>query len=67
LVAQNKIDASEIALYYINSDEAVNKTEPKVKKIIIREDGILANSFGPGFFDEATRLTIDLLTVKNYN
>jgi AAA15 family ATPase/GTPase len=67
LVALNKIDASEIALYYINSDEAVNKTEPKVKKIIIREDGILANSFGPGFFDEATRLTIDLLTVKNYN
>jgi predicted ATP-dependent endonuclease of OLD family len=63
----NNISTDDVAIYYINRDQDVNRKEPKIKEIIIREDGILANSFGPGFFDEATKLTIDLLTVKNYN
>jgi energy-coupling factor transporter ATP-binding protein EcfA2 len=62
-----QIKSEEVAVYYINRDQDVSKKEPKMKEIIIREDGILANSFGPGFFDEATKLTIDLLTIKNYN
>jgi hypothetical protein len=67
LIAHKEINSNEISVYYLNRDEEVSKTEPKVKEIIIRNDGILANNFGPGFFDEASRLTIELLTIKNYN
>lgn len=67
LVANKQIKTSDLIIYYINRDEDVSKKEPKIKEIIIREDGILANDFGPGFFDEAAKLTIDLLTIPSYN
>jgi hypothetical protein len=67
LVANKQIIPSDLVIYYINRDEDVSKKEPKIKEIIIREDGILANDFGPGFFDEAAKLAIDLLTIPSYN
>jgi AAA15 family ATPase/GTPase len=67
LIAKKKISSEDVEVLYINRDQDVSEKEPKIKKIIIRDDGIIANSFGPGFFDEAARLTIDLLTIKDYN
>ena len=67
LRANKSISKEDLCIYYFNSDEVVSDEEPKVKEIIVRDDGILANGFGPGFYDEATKLTIDLLTVKSYN
>ena len=67
LVSKKIIKKDEVKIYYFNSDKNVSKEEPKVKEMILREDGILATSFGPGFFDEAVKLTVELLKIENYN
>jgi hypothetical protein len=67
LVSKKIINNDEVKIYYFNSDKHVTKEEPKVKEMILREDGILSTSFGPGFFDEAVKLTVELLKIENYN
>ena len=67
LVAQKVVNNDHLQIYYFNSDKFVTNTEPKVKQIILRDDGIMANGFGPGFYDEAVRLTVELLKIENYN
>lgn len=67
LVAKKNITNDEVKIYYFNSDKYVTQEEPKIKEMILREDGILANSFGPGFFDESVKLTVELLKIENYN
>jgi predicted ATPase len=67
LVSKKIINKEEVKIYYFNSNKHVTKEEPKVKEMILREDGILATSFGPGFFDEAVKLTVELLKIENYN
>ena len=49
------VDRSMVSIYYINS--ADDKSKQKVKKIEICSDGYLDDSFGEGFYDEATRLS----------
>jgi|GEM_PF-4813396 len=67
LVAKKEISNQNIALYYFNDPNNIPEGEKQVKEMIIREDGILENDFGTGFFDEATKLSIDLLKVQNLN
>lgn len=64
LTAKQELNAEDSVIYYFNDDKYVNKQEPKVKEIVINEDGGLSDSFGPGFFDEATRLQFDLLKLN---
>lgn len=64
LVAKKDVKSQDCVIYYFNADENVIETEPKIKKIEITEEGNLTDNFGPGFFDEATRLQFELLKLN---
>jgi len=64
LTAKKEINKKDVLIHYFNSDEFVNEKEPKVKKIQIDEFGALTDSFGPGFYDEATNLQFELLKIN---
>lgn len=62
LVAAKKIKSEDCSLEYF-SEANKPKEEPRVKHIHILDDGKLSGAFGPGFFDEANRLSMDLLSI----
>jgi predicted ATPase len=66
LVAKKELKPNEVSLQYVYDASPENrpKGEPHVKNIAIRPDGTLQEPFGPGFFDEADNLAMDLLTIK---
>lgn len=64
LTAKGEIKEGDVNIYYYNDDRYVSKEEPKVKEIKIDEYGGLTDSFGPGFFDEATKLQFELLKLN---
>ena len=51
-------------IHYFNSDDNVSINEPKVKPIEINNRGILTDNFGPGFYDETTKLQFDLMKIR---
>lgn len=64
LTASKKVGTDKSIIYYFNADKYVTATEPKVKPIEIRENGNLSDTFGPGFYDETTRLQFDLMKLN---
>ena len=58
------INPNDISIYYFNSDEYVTGLEPKVKNIHVDEFGGLSDTFGKGFFDEATNLKFQLMKLN---
>jgi predicted ATPase len=58
------LNPKDISIYYFNSDEYVTDVEPKVKCIHIDEFGGLSDTFGKGFFDEATNLKFQLMKLN---
>jgi len=65
LVADKTISNDNISLIYVydaNPEKRPLNT-PQVKNIDILPDGRLADKFGEGFFDEADRLAMNLLTL----
>jgi hypothetical protein len=64
LTAKKEINQDNSIIYYFNADEFVNAKEPKVKEIFIDEFGGLSDTFGPGFFDEATDLKFQLMKLN---
>lgn len=64
LVAKNECGKNDCIIHYFNADENVSENEPKVKPIEINEEGNLTDNFGPGFYDEATKLQFDLLKLN---
>lgn len=60
-IAQNKVNHDDISLYYISKD--ISKERQQVEKIEITKDGMLNKEFGPGFFDESSKLSYNLLTL----
>ncbi len=65
LVAMGEAKPAEISLYYFHGSD--QKDAGKAKRIEFRGDGLLKQDFGPGFFDEATRLTLELLNSDSAN
>lgn len=60
LVAEDKVQPGKIALHYLYSPDKELRSEeekdmPQVKHIEIQSDGSLSDSFGSGFFDEASK------------
>ena len=53
------IDRAMVSIYYINSED--DKSKQKVKRIGICSDGYLDDTFGEGFYDEATKLSRQLM------
>jgi predicted ATPase len=64
LTASKKVGTDKSIIYYFNADKYVTANEPKVKPIEIRENGNLSDTFGPGFYDEITRLQFDLMKLN---
>lgn len=64
LTAKEELKTDDSVIYYFNDDKYLSKTEPKVKEIFINKEGGLTDSFGPGFFDEATKLQFDLIRLQ---
>jgi len=64
LTAKKEIAQNDVLIYYFNADEYVTEKELKVKEIQIDEFGALTDSFGPGFFDEATNLKFELIKLN---
>lgn len=64
LTANKTIGPDKGIIYYFNADKYVTANEPKVKPIEIRENGNLSDTFGPGFYDETTRLQFDLMKLN---
>lgn len=68
LTAKKEIAPSDTVIYYLNSPKVVKETgTEQVVKIEIKKDGSLTNDFGPGFFDEAIRLQLELMHMHNQN
>ena len=66
LVSKKTVNKDKVKIYYFNSDKYVSEKEPKVKEIKLKTDGVMENSFGPGFYDEAINLEFELLTIRKY-
>lgn len=68
MVAEKTIEHDLISIHYFNSDKNVDEArgEPKVKNILIKNNGTLSQSFGPGFFDESGKLSLDLLRINSF-
>lgn len=64
LTAKGDISPDDTSIYYFNADKYVSPQEPKVKQIEIRKNGNLSDTFGPGFYDETTRLQFDLMKLN---
>ncbi len=66
-VAKKIIKPEAACIYYFYDPEKIPDGEKQIKRIDFREDGMLEDDFGDGFYDEATRLTFELLKIQNLN
>lgn len=67
LVAKGQIDKEMVALYYVHNAEKVPSGCSQIQRMEIRDDGIIKQEFGSGFFDESAHLAMDLLNFKRSN
>jgi predicted ATP-dependent endonuclease of OLD family len=67
LVAKKELNPDDVKIYYFHDPNNIPKGEKQIKELTIREDGMMDDDFGPGFFDESTRLTMDLLKLQSRN
>jgi predicted ATPase len=64
LTAKGALNTNDTIIHYFNNDKYVSVNQPKVKHIDILADGNLSDSFGPGFYDETTKLQFDLYKIN---
>lgn len=66
LIAAGRMESDKVSLLYVYDANPAKRPlyAPQVKTIKILADGRLADKFGEGFFDEADRLAMSLLTTK---
>ena len=64
LIAKQDVPLSkeDVSIIYVNN--RVQEGEKKVRQIEVADDGRLKEPFGPGFFDEADSLAMNLLMIK---
>jgi predicted ATPase len=69
LVARGKCEPDHAGILYLRSEEdhADSEDTPKVQEITIDGYGQLSHPFGPGFFDQATNLMMDLFKYGQKN
>lgn len=61
-IGAKKLAPNEVSMIYVEDDVEVRKGVQKVRRIPVKEDGRLAAPFGPGFYDEADNLSLELFT-----
>ncbi len=67
LTAKKKLDKRDTQLFYFHKPNQLNNKENQIKKMNIRADGMIDDSFGKGFLDESMTLTMDLLKLQSLN
>lgn len=65
LVATKKVDQSKISINYFSMELKKKQQYIQSKLINIDSNGTLTDEFGPGFYDEANNLSIDLFLLNN--
>jgi predicted ATPase len=66
MVAKNEFDNGDVVIYYFNHKKKLEQKDSTVtSEIRINKNGTLSQSFGPGFFDEAGRLSLELLSINS--
>jgi len=66
MIAKKECDNKDVVIYYFNSEkEKRMNDQPTIREIHINENGTLNQSFGPGFFDEAGKLSLELLSINS--
>ncbi len=61
LVATRKVENKNINVVFFEPDN----TKAKFYDMNLRKDGVFANKFGSGFYDESARLTISILNAQS--
>ncbi len=67
LTKNNVLKPAEVNIYYFKNPEEMSELVEQVRLLKILDDGKMEGEFGPEFLDMATRLTMDLLRIKNHN
>jgi hypothetical protein len=67
LVAKGKCEPERASVAYLEGQDIDDETSPTIRHITIDQDGQLSESFGPGFFDQATNLMVDLFKYGSDN
>ncbi len=62
MIGLKELDPEEVSMVYVEDDKEVKQDVLKVRRIPVKKDGRLAEPFGPGFYDEADNLSLELFT-----
>lgn len=66
LIALKGCDKNDVVIYYFNSEmERKFNNKTTSFKITLNDNGTLSESFGSGFFDEAGKLSLELLSINS--
>ncbi len=65
MIARSECKEDDVTIYYFNShQERIQNNLNTTTEIRINKNGTLSQSFGSGFFDEAGRLSLELLSLN---
>lgn len=69
LVAKGECNPDDVVIYYIADPDPAQHTPgtPQVREITLDKKGRMSHDFGPGFFDEADNLAIQLFNHNQNN
>lgn len=67
LIAKGEFDSDWASVAYLGGQDLKDGESPDVRQISIDENGQLSESFGSGFFDQATDLMVDLFKYGSEN
>lgn len=68
LIAKGEYNSEDVVIYYLDLDdpnyEKRKNKSPQVREITIDRNGRMSQDFGPGFFDEADNIAIQLFNIN---
>lgn len=69
LVAKGECKPEHVVIYYIDHPDPAKRAPgaPQVREITLDKNGRMSHDFGPGFFDEADNLAIQLFNFNQQN
>ena len=68
LIAKSECNNDDVIVHYFNSEHERNQNDLNTtREIKINRNGTLSESFGTGFFDEAGRLSLELLSFNSHS
>ena len=65
LTAKKELSKDDSIIYYFNNPQSEAYEQEPVFPIRMDDNGTLSRSFGPGFFDEAENIAVELFLLRN--